>query len=52
MSVDHVNFTMTHLCIVNDHRPDLVGTFYTTPNSTLSSWECPWANAEIVSRSE
>lgn len=52
MHVDHVNYTMTHLCILNEHRPEQVGEFYTTPKSSKTSWECEWENAEIVSRAE
>lgn len=53
LSVDRVNRTWTHLCVVNDNRPNQVGDIYTTPQiSSKESWECLHDDAEIVSRFE
>lgn len=50
LSVDHKARTWTHLCITDDHRPDNIGTIYTTPPSSRESWTCQWADAKITLR--
>lgn len=53
LNVDHVNRTWTNLCLTNDHRPDQIGTIYTTPpDPSVDSWTCVFANAEILSRAK
>ena len=52
VNVDHVNRCWTHLYILSDHRPECEGEFYTTSESSPTSWELVWDNAEIVSRAK
>lgn len=51
LNVDHENYKWTHFCLVDEHRPQNVGTVYTTPGTEASRglWDCE-GDGEIVSR--
>lgn len=51
LAVDAANYCWTHVCLIDEHRPDNVGTVYTTPGTEASKglWDCE-GDGEIVSR--
>lgn len=47
LKIDHDLRFMTHLCVVDEHRPKHVGTVYTTPNMAVNTWSA-YGEGEIL----